>query len=101
MSAAFCIASGRGYALHGTRGVEAADRNAEVFASAWHPRSGDDADHTAPAQWTFFVVAEPDRPRHQRTIRRAVLGRGSRSVTLDARAEALRRAIEHLPPPSW
>jgi hypothetical protein len=40
-------------------------RNAELFIFAWHPVTGETADHRDPGQWTFFVVPEHDLPAHK------------------------------------
>ena len=41
---------------------------AHLYVFAWHGRSDERADQRDPEQWRFFVVAESDLPRNQKSI---------------------------------
>jgi hypothetical protein len=46
----------------GSTWIEEPGRNADIFVFAWHGRTDEAADHRAPEQWQFLVVAERDLP---------------------------------------
>ena len=48
--------------------IDSPGRPADAYVFAWHGRDDDDADHTDPAQWCFFVVAERDLPQGRKSI---------------------------------
>ncbi len=66
----FDIAPRTGYWTEdGSRWMDSPGRPADIYVFAWHDERRDDsAGHRDPGQWLFFVVAEQDLPRNQKSI---------------------------------
>lgn len=73
----------------GARWVEERSRNAELFIFAWHPVDGDRADHREPAQWLFYVMAEPNLP-DRASLSLTTLSKLTRPVGIGELAERTR-----------
>ena len=64
----FDIRSRTGFWTREGTWIDSPGRPADAYVFAWHGRDDDDADHTDPAQWCFFVVAERDLPQGRKSI---------------------------------
>ena len=64
----FDIAPRSGFWTRGGEWIDSPGRQADVYVFAWHGHDDNDADHTDPRQWCFFVVAERDLPQGQKSI---------------------------------
>ena len=87
---AFDIAPRSGFWTREGEWIDSPGRQADVYVFAWHGHDDDQADHTDPQQWCFFVVAEQDLPQAQKSIG---LKRLTAMVESCAVAD-LRRAVE-------
>ena len=87
---AFDIAPRTGYWTRDGEWIDSPGRQADVYAFAWHGRDDEHADHTDFRQWRFFVVAERDLPRNQKSIR---LGRLT-DISTPCGIDNLRVAVE-------
>ena len=81
--------------LDETERVGHLSRQAHLYVFAWHGGSDERADQRDPEQWRFFVAAESDLPRNQKSIG---LARFEKLAAPCGIAE-LRQAVEktHLP----
>ena len=67
-NASFDIAPRTGRWTRENEWVDSPGRQAHLYVFAWHGRSDERADQRDPEQWRFFVVAESDLPRNQKSI---------------------------------
>lgn len=86
----FDIAPRSGYWTKEGQWVDSPGRYAHVYIFAWHGRDSADADQTDPRQWRFFVVAERDLPRGQKSIGLRRL----KEIAAECGIADLRRALE-------
>ena len=79
----------------GGRWVDHQGRPADLYVFAWHDKRRDgDADHRNAGQWFFFVVAEQDLPRNQKSLGLT----GLRAITSPCRIADLARAVRNACP---
>ena len=64
--AGFDIAPRKGYWVNGETWVPTPGRAADIYIFAHHPVADESADHRAPEQWDFYVVATADLPDTRR-----------------------------------
>ena len=67
-NASFDIAPRTGHWTRENEWVDSPGRQAHLYVFAWHGRSDERADQRDPEQWRFFVLAEQDLPRNQKSI---------------------------------
>lgn len=67
-NASYDIKPRKGYWTRRSEWVASPGRPADIYVFAWHGRRDERADQRDPEQWRFFVVAESDLPRNQKSI---------------------------------
>jgi len=88
----FSIATKTGRWEDGDQWIAERSRNAEIFVFAWHPLTGEAADHRDPDQWEFYVVPEVALPR-QSSISLAGIRRLATAVAVAGLPEAVTGAV--------
>ncbi len=92
----FDIATRTGYWTEdGSRWVNSPGRPADLYVFAWHDERRDGSvNHRDANQWLFFVVAEQDLPKNQKTIGLT----GLKAIVSPCRIADLKRAVENACP---
>jgi hypothetical protein len=91
----FSIAEKTGRLEAGDQWIAQRSRNADIFVFAWHPLTGDDADHRQPDQWLFYIVPEMTLPQ-QSSVSLAGVTRLASPVNVGGLAVEMARAADEL-----
>ncbi len=80
----------------GTRWVDHAGRQAQIYIFAWHPvADAARVDHRDPGQWRFYAVPASELPAGQRNIRQSVVARRWPETRIDELRENTLKLIEY------